>query len=61
MHSNLTEQLAKQHMADLHEQAARYRARHPARPDRPPEPPAPHHVLNLLRSVTQTVHRRRTA
>ncbi len=61
MHSNLTPFLAEQRVADLHEQAAKYRTRHPSQPDEPPAPPPAHRHLNLVRLVTRTVHRRRTA
>lgn len=61
MHSNLTPLLAKQRLADLHEQAARHRLQHPAKPDQPAPARTPQRHLNLMRLAIQSVHRRRTA
>ena len=61
MHSNLTPFIAAQHVADLHEQAARYRTEHPSQPKPQPQPRQVRRHWNPLRLAVHSVHLRRTA
>jgi len=62
MHSNLTPFIAAQRVAELHEQAARYRTQHPSLSDQPAEAPKlRRRPISLLHLATHSVYHRRTA
>lgn len=61
MHSNLTPILAQQHLADLHERAAKYRTQQLSQPQQPSVPRPARRHLNALRLPVHPFHRRRTA